>query len=358
MAETTYRNRRAAQIAHEGLRLTVLVEGGHIAEMVHEETGVNPLWQPPWPTIEHSAYDRKRHPEYGSDAESKLLAGIMGHNLCMDIFGPPSEAEAAAGLTVHGEASVAPYEIEAGPAELTARAALPVAQLRVERRIRIAANGHVARVVETVENLSAADRPIAWTEHVTLGPPFLEKGVTQFRVSATRSFVEDDPSPDMYMKAGAEFDWPNVPHRDGGTVDLRTYTNVPASSGFTSHLMDTAHEQACFIAYSPSSKTLLAYVWKREDFPWMGMWEENYARKQPPWSGRTLTRGMEFGVSPMAETRRSMIERNRMFGTPCYRWIPAKGRLRAEYCAFLGTAERIPESVTWDGADRVDFSRL
>jgi len=40
-----------------------------------------------------------------------------------------------------------------------------------------------------VQNLTAWDRPIGWTQHVTLGPPFLERGVTQFRASATRSKV-------------------------------------------------------------------------------------------------------------------------------------------------------------------------
>ena len=34
-------------------------------------------------------------------------------------------------------------------------------------------------VKETVENLDAYDRPIAWTQHVTLGPPFLDRGRTE-----------------------------------------------------------------------------------------------------------------------------------------------------------------------------------
>ena len=33
---------------------------------------------------------------------------------------------------------------------------------------------------------------------------------------------------------------------------------------------------------------------------------------------------MEFGVSPIPETRRAMIDRGKLFGVPCYRWIPAK----------------------------------
>ena len=85
MLETSYRGRRAAAIENDYLRVTVLREGGHVAAILHKGSGVNPLWTPPWPSIEPSAYDRARHPEYGTDAESRLLAGIMGHNLCMEI---------------------------------------------------------------------------------------------------------------------------------------------------------------------------------------------------------------------------------------------------------------------------------
>ena len=58
----------------------------------------------------------------------------------------------------------------------------------------------------------------------------------------------------------------------------------------------------------------------------MGIWEENRSRTHAPWNGKTIARGMEFGASPMPETRREMIERGRLFGAPCYRWLPAKSR--------------------------------
>lgn len=173
MADTRYRGRRATSIENDLLRVTVLQEGGHIAEIFDKQTGVNPLWTPPWESIEPSTYDLRKHPQYGSDSESKLLSGIMGHNLCLDIFGPPSAEEAAAGLTVHGEASVARYEIHATGAALTQSAHLPQAGLHLERRIQLA--GHTLEIVELLENESSTDRPVAWTQHVTLGPPFLEK---------------------------------------------------------------------------------------------------------------------------------------------------------------------------------------
>lgn len=111
MPLATYRNRRAVQLENEKVRITVLVEGGHIAELLDKKTGINPLWTPPWPSIEPSTWSPANH-EYGNDAESKLLSGIMGHNLCLDLFGGPSKEEAAAGMTVHGEASVVAYRIE------------------------------------------------------------------------------------------------------------------------------------------------------------------------------------------------------------------------------------------------------
>src|SRR6185295_18638016 len=144
-------------------------------------------WTPPWRTSEPSTYGPEVYSEYGSGVESKLLAGIMGHNLCLDIFGGPSEEEAAAGITVHGEGSVAEYEIAEDDGGLTLRANFPMAQIAFERRIEL--DGRTVRIRESVENLTAFDRPIGWTQHVTLGPPFLQKGVTQFHASATRSKV-------------------------------------------------------------------------------------------------------------------------------------------------------------------------
>lgn len=331
MPETQYRKRRAHRIENELVAVTVTAEGGHIAEIVHKETGVNPLWSPPWESIEPSAYNRDQHPEYGADAESGLLAGILGHNLCLDLFGPPSPEEAAAGVTVHGEASVAAYEVESTESTLTARCRMPVAQLAFERTIRLKPNDVFVNIEETVENLSALDRPIAWTQHVTLGPPFLEKGKTLFRVPATKSRTLE----------GRDFDWPMLPSADAPREDLQIFTNAERSGKFTTHLLDRTHDQAFFLAWSPSTKVLLGYQWRRSDFPWIGIWEENYSRTNPPWNGRTLTRGMEFGASPMPEPRRQMVDRHTLFGERTYRWVPARSGVTVNYKAFIRTAESI-----------------
>jgi hypothetical protein len=77
------------------------------------------------------------------------------------------------------------------------------------------------------------------------------------------------------------------------------------------------------------------------------MWQENCSRTGPPWSSRTITLGLEFGASPIPESRRAMIERGRLFDVPAYRWILANGRLDVEYWALTQTADHIPESIAW-----------
>lgn len=334
----TYQRRRAAWIENSRLRVIVLEGGGHIAAIVDKTTGINPLWSPKWRSIEPAAYDPARHPEYGAGAESRLLSGIMGHNICLDFFGGPTDEEAAAGLTVHGEGPVVTYAIDDADGGMAMRADLPLAQLRFERQIDL--EDQRIRIRETVENLAGHDRPVGWTQHVTLGPPFLEKGITQLRASATRSQVFAHPfGDDDYLEKGASFDWPHAPRAGGGSVDLQGFTGLPASCAYTTHLMDPSREHAHFVAFSPRAQLAFGYVWRRADFPWMGIWEENLSRKNAPWNGAEITRGMEFGVSPIPETRRQMIERGSLFDTPGFRWIPAKTRVDVEYWAFVQHAD-------------------
>jgi hypothetical protein len=342
----TFRGRRAASIENSALRLTVVAGGGHIAEVLDKRTGVSPLWIPPWPSIEPAAFDPQSDVAYGSNAEARLLAGIMGHNLCLDIFGGPSVEEEAAGLHPHGEASIAHYDIEPSATRLTMRAHLVEACLEVERRIEL--RDRAVRIVEAVMNTTGTDRPVAWTEHVTLGPPFLERGSTEFRVSATRSkVVEANFGTADYLVPAAEFAWPLAPRRDGGTADLRVFNGAPVSGAYTAHLMDAAAPHAYFIAFSPRLQQAFGYIWRRADFPWMGIWEENHSRTAAPWNGETLARGMEFGVSPFPETRRAMIERGRMFDVPTFRWIPAHTRVEVEYWIVAPHANTLPETVEW-----------
>jgi hypothetical protein len=113
--------------------------------------------------------------------------------------------------------------------------------------------------------------------------------------------------------------------------------------------MNRKRDSAFFAAFAPALNLMFGYVWRPADFPWMGIWEENHSRRQPPWNGQTLTRGMEFGVSPMPETREAMVRRRSLFGVPTFRRIASGASIAVEYCAVLQPAEVIPESIAWPG---------
>jgi len=322
-------NRKVVRIENNELIVAVTVEGGHIAEIVEKKSGINPLWTPPWPSIEPSAWSAAAHPEYGNDSESKLLAGILGHNLCLDIFGPPSDAEYAAGITVHGESSVVPYRIEASATKMIARAHLPLAQLDFEREIEL--RGNEVKIRETVTNLTGMDRPLAWTQHVTLGPPFLAAGITTLDMNAPKSMVFPADFGDAQpYKPGALFDWPHAPNKDGSTTDLRIQSTAERSAGVTCHVV----ERGSFEAFHPPTRLMFGYSWERADFPWISLWEENRSRTFPPWNGNAVTRGIEFGVSPFAEGRRAMVQRGSLLGVPAYRWLGARESATVHYTAF------------------------
>ncbi len=346
MTTISFMGRQATRLENEILRVTVLHNGGHIAEVFDKRAGISPLWIPHWPSMEPSDFEKKRPDGYGTGDDAKLLAGIMGHNLCLDLFGGPSREEAVAGFTVHGEASVNPYDIIESQDGLTTCLTLSLSQLGFSRSIEL--HGERVRIREAVENLTAMDRPLAWTQHVTLGPPFLDPASTLFNASMTRSIAFDtDTGSHAYISPRIEFAWPMAPRPDGGFADLRQMKSTAPASGFTTHLADARREHAHFIAFSPQFRLAFGYVWTRADFPWLGIWEENCSRQGSPWDGRTVTRGMEFGASPFPESRREMIERHRLMDAPTYRWLPAHGRLEAEYWVSSMIADAIPESLPW-----------
>ena len=67
----------------------------------------------------------------------------------------------------------------------------------------------------------------------------------------------------------------------------------------------------------------LIYVWEREAFPWLMNWEENCARTDKPWDGKTLTRGLEFSSYAFPLGREKNVELGKIFETPCFEWLDA-----------------------------------
>lgn len=355
LGQTTYHGRKAWTLKNDKIQVVVAPGGGHIASLTlvtGRGAGLNPLWLPPWKSVEPRDWNRIPG-YYGDPPGAPLLASILGHSICLDFFGSPSDEETKAGIPVHGEAPVANWTMSPGsaPTHLAYSATLPNAHMRVTRDILLTPHSSAIWIWETVRNGSAFDRPIGWQEHISFGPPFLEKGASFFDLDGTWSTVDPrEFSKGQRLRQGGEFEWPNAPGADGNDVDLREWPKGTSSSDFTVSLIDPGQKWGWFTAINAKRGLLVGYIWPRSDWPWAANWEENHFRSANPWKKKAVARGIEFGTSPFAYSRRDTVTIGKLHEVPTYRWLPAKTKQTVGYAAFLAP---IPEGTT--GVKSVDI---
>jgi len=343
------------------IRLVTLTGGAHIAEFrFREKSGlstINPLWNPPWKGIEPYLYREDVHAaKYSAPPTGQLLSGIAGHNLCLDYFGGPSKEEVKQGLPIHGEAGISLWqnvrtEAKGPEAILEMSVKLPVAGLSFTRQIKIRRGESVAYFKEEVVNEKRADHFFHWTQHATLGPPFLSYENSRTFISATRgrTFPHGYEGKELLM-AGQDFQWPNAPSVDGKPLDLRRPLSHPGLGFVATVLMDPGREQQYVAGLNIPERLLVGYCFDRMAFPWTAIWEENKARADAPWHGQSETRGLEFGSTPLPVGRREAFANGPLFGAPCFSIVPALGRATVRYVAFLS---QVPA-----GLDEVSDIRL
>jgi hypothetical protein len=343
-AKTKWRNRPAFCLNNDIVQLTTLKGGGHIADfrlLDPTSSSVNALWEAPWPTMDPHKFRSSHVRKYGPTPVGKFLAAFTGHAVCVDYFGGPSEAEAIQGLALHGEAANSRWKLlelkqSSTEARVSLSTHLPAAGLQFRREIRLRRNESLVYFEETVANERAQDHFFHWTQHVTLGLPLLHPDESVIALSGTRAVTW----PHGYEGASLvqdnqEFTWPEAPAIEGGKVNL-AHPFARDGKGFVvAVLLDPRRELGFVTALNWKLGLLLGYCFRRSDFPWVAIWEENLARKGSPWDGNARARGLEFGSTPMPIGKEQTFARGSLFNTPTFRRIPTKSELRAPYIAFL-----------------------
>jgi hypothetical protein len=346
--KTKWRGRPAFCLDNGVVRLTGLTGGGHIADfrlLDPAGSNVNALWEAPWPTMDPDRFGsgdlRRNVRKYGPVPVGKFLAAFTGHAVCVDYFGGPSKAEAAQGLALHGEATNSRWKLleshqSSTEARLSLAVRMPAAGLRLRRELRLRRGESVVYIEETLTNERAQDHFFHWTQHVTLGLPLLHPEESAIALPGTRALTWPHGYEGASLVADdQEFTWPDAPAIKGGRVSLaRPF--VRDGKGFVvAVLLDPRREIGFVMALNRKLGLLLGYCFRRSDFPWVAIWEENAARKGSPWDGKTRARGLEFGSTPMPIGKEETFARGSIFDTSTFRRIPAKAELRAPYVAFL-----------------------
>jgi hypothetical protein len=221
------------------------------------------------------------------------------------------------------------------------RVELPVAQLAFERSTALAENAAVLFVEERVENYGVA-REIHWVQHLSLGPPLVEPecGRVDASLDRAKTWPLGYEGCEM-LRSDTEFAWPYAPSVDqGDTFDLRA-PFARAGCGFVAATrVDAAREFGFITALNWRLGLALIYGFRREDFPWVAIWEENCARRGAPWSGKAQVRGMEFGTTPMPLGREAIRAMGNLLDTPGSRTIEAGGVLEARYFAAIAAVPK------------------
>ena len=340
------------------VEVVVLLGGGHIAALHHfrntsglsSERSLNALWTPPWPTADPScrrltvavnedAFRPDDAATSGSDPlESEMLACIAGHSLCFDVFGAHSLGEVTrAGMSFHGEAGLVTWSVMGvEDAAFTVGALLPQSQLGVRRRFSVRRSAadpavSVVRVCEKIQNMTGIQRALGRAQHVSIGSEFLQGGA-RFASNASRGAVWPDADAGCVWSAGAEFDYPAIPRTDGCTDDWRVFPRqLAAAGGICTLRIDPSATHGWFVAARDVPRgdsdiercDVLAYRWRRADFPFLVTWEEDRSRSAKPWRGVTTVRGLEFSSYALPKGRRWNVERGTVLGAPSFEWLDA-----------------------------------
>ena len=191
-AETVLKGRRSLVLDGQSAQLTVDLAGGSITDFHLRSPALNPL-------------------QWGDKSES-ATPRAMGHFLCLDRWGAPSEAEQTNGMSVRGEASRVGWQVlqdatakeQRVEAEMTAT--LPLAGLKVKRRIELSRREAFFVVREEITNFNKLGRVFNMVQHPTIGPPFLDEH-TVVDANARRGFMQSSPLPNPEEPAVS---WPEA----------------------------------------------------------------------------------------------------------------------------------------------------
>jgi hypothetical protein len=335
--KTTWEDRPAILVANDRIELTVLPEGGAMAQILlrEDKAKLNPLWNPYW--IARQA---------GLKPPTNFY---RGHFVCVDGFGPSSMEERAAGLPMHGEAHTLPWQLrsnrkEGNTTSVAFSVNLPLSHEAFTRTFHLVDGEHVVWVDSTLTNLLAFDRPVFWGEHPTVSAPFLEPGKVAVDMPVSKSKTKAyQPAPVRRLQSYVDFTWPMAPTLDGKMFDVRTAPMTPNTTDHTTSLIDPSRRLGFVTALHLEKNLLVGWVFRREEYPWVQTWLSY------PGPNR-MARGLEFATQPFDLTRAEVLKNGPLFDTPVYRIAPAKSTIASSFLMFYTT---VPE-----GFQKVDDVQL
>jgi hypothetical protein len=310
-AQTMVNGRPALVLETKSAKMVLELGGGSVSDFHLPDNPMNPL-----------TWTSKGDPS---------VPRLMGHFLCLDRWGQPSEAEQRNGMPFHGEASRVTWRVINQPTRQGDKqvadmsASLPLAGLDVARRIRLSTDTAFFVITERVANRNKLGRIYNMVQHPSIAPPFLDEA-TLVDANAKTGFMQSSPLPNPEQP---KVEWPNALNK-GRPVDVRRL------------LIDD--DYGWVTASSVSNGLLIGYLWKTSDYPWFNAWRNTD-------NGRPAARGLEFGTTGLHQPFSVLIKKGRIFDRPLYAYLDAGQTEVRSYACFLF---RIPRD--YKGVARITYA--
>jgi hypothetical protein len=314
-------------IGNETASLAVDLYGGAIVDFHLHDGDINPF------TFKLSPEDMPEHNRSG--------ASYRGHFICLGRWGPPTEGEIKAGIPDHGQAANLMWKqkhqsspLERGRAASAAAGVCstssiqmsvttPLEGLKIERTIQLDNANAVFKVNEQITNINPLSRLYNVVQHPTLAKPYLTQN-TIVNCNADTGF--------NYMMSARPLEhtakWPYGTMEDGGTMNVSKPDK--AYSSVFSYTIKKDAKFGWITAYTPEINLLTGYLWRRETYPWISLWQDfdNAAIRY---------RGLEFGTTGMHKSYKQIIEESNheVFGERSYLLIDAGELQQKSYLGFM-----------------------
>ncbi len=304
--ESLVDGRRSVVLEGQAARVVIDLLGGSIVRFERKDLALNPL--------------------VFSNTGSVSEARPMGHFLCLDRWGQPSDAEVKNGMPYHGEATRVEWKVlrepasSAGAVAAELSASLPMAGLDVRRTVTLSPKEAFFHVSEEVTNRNQLGRIYNMVQHPTIGPPFLDE-TTVVDSNARKGFMQSSPLPNPEEPAVT---WPQA-LKDSQPVNMRELRDDPQPN-VVSYTIDEEYGWAT--ASNAAKGLLIGYIWPTRDYPWFNAWRDVRG-------GKPQARGLEFGTTGLHQPFPILVRKGRIFGRPIYIHIDAGEKQSRSYAAFL-----------------------
>ena len=308
-------------IENEIAELSLDLNGGAIIDFHLKATGINPL---------SFAYPPDQMPE-----NNKNGAPYQGHFLCLGRWGEPSTGEKNAGLPDHGQFANMLWEVNAlSKNEFIVMEANSLLEgLKINRQVYLDKLNPLYLVKEKVVNINPLGRLFSMVQHPSLATPFLDNKI-MVNCNATVGFDQ------FYYKEikSNTIQWIN--QNDSLNNSNNIYSTSNREDIVRSYIVYDESTYGWITAYSPSTNTLIGYLWPRKDYPWIHIWEHVK-------EGNLIYMGLEFGDTAIHQPFDEILNTTTtLFGEKTFGYIDSGESIEKKYISFILEPEQGFNGIT------------